>query len=109
MPTDLRKEPDNSMEFEHIFVTEICEAIENEITRSWPDVKNEPGIFAKMFNSAETKKIKDVQQQLRKLSEILKRGVPRLAVQYGPMHKRINRRKSIQMEISLVHPSKLTF
>ena len=82
------KEPDNSMEFEHIFVTEICEAIENEITRSWPDVKNEPGIFTKMFNSAETKKIIDVQQQLQKLSEILKRGVPRLAVQHGPMHKK---------------------
>jgi hypothetical protein len=79
---------EDSKEFEHIFVTEICEAITSEITRSWPDVQNEPGLFTKTFRSAEAKQIKLVQEQLRKLSDILVKGVPRLAVQSGPIKKK---------------------
>lgn len=79
---------EDSKEFEHIFVTELCEAIRSEITRSWPEVENEPGLITKTFRSAEARQIKLVQEQLRKLSEILVKGVPRLAVQSGPIKKK---------------------
>ena len=79
---------EDSKEFEHIFVTEICDAITSEITRSWPDVQNEPGLLVKTFKSAEAKQIKLVQEQLRKLSDILVKGVPRLAVQSSPIRKK---------------------
>lgn len=48
---------EDSKEFEHIFVTEICEAITAEITRSWPEVEKEPGLLTRTFRSAEVKQI----------------------------------------------------
>jgi hypothetical protein len=40
------------------------------------------------YRSAEAKQIKSVQEQLRKLGEILMNGVPRLALQSGPIKKK---------------------
>lgn len=79
---------EDSKEFEHIFVTEICEAITAEITRSWPEVEKEPGLLTRTFRSAEVKQIKLVQEQLHKLSDILVKGVPRLAYNLGPITKK---------------------
>jgi len=79
---------EDSKEFEHIFVTEICEAITAEITRSWPEVEKEPGLLTRAFRSAEVKQIKLVQEQLHKLSDILVKGVPRLAYNLGPIKKK---------------------
>ena len=97
---------EDSKEFEHIFVTEICEAITSEITRSWPDVQNEPGLFTKTFRSAEAKQIKLVQEQLRKLSDILVKGVPRLAVQSGPIKKKDRIEKTQTSEYKMVGSAK---
>lgn len=78
----------DSIEFEHIFVTEICEAINAEISRSWPEVNNDPGLLTRTFKSAEARQIRSVREQLTKLSDILVNGVPRLAAHTSPIKKK---------------------
>jgi hypothetical protein len=36
----------NYDEFEHVFVSELCDAITEEIGRSWPAINSEPGFFS---------------------------------------------------------------
>jgi hypothetical protein len=64
-------------EFEHVVVSEICDAIREELTRSWPALNEEPGFFARLFESVEQKKANDVRTLLVKLASVLTSGKPR--------------------------------
>jgi hypothetical protein len=71
-------ESDNFEEFEHIFVSELCDAITEEIGRSWPEINAQPGFFSRLFSSAEQKRATETKKLLQELAAILKSGLPRL-------------------------------
>jgi hypothetical protein len=75
-------------EFEHVFVSELCDAITEEIGRSWPAVNASPGFFKRLFKSAERKKAADTKKLLDQLAEILQSGLPRIVDYSGRVDKR---------------------
>jgi hypothetical protein len=75
-------------EFEHVFVSELCDAINEEIGRSWPAVNAEPGFFKKLFKSAEQKQATETKKLLDHLADILKSGLPRIIDYSGRVEKR---------------------
>lgn len=74
--------------FEHAFVSELCDAITAELTRSWPELRSQPGLFSRLFKSAEQKKVQAVNEQLRKLASVLQSGLPRFVDKSGPIESR---------------------
>jgi hypothetical protein len=75
-------------EFEHIFVTELCESLTEEIRRSWPAVDAEPGLFGRLFKSAEARNAHDVRKLLDKLAQTLQSGLPRVIDPSGTIEQR---------------------
>src|SRR5689334_18019590 len=75
-------------EFEHVFVSELCDAITEEIGRSWPAVNVSPGFFKQLFKSAEQKKAAETKKLLRELAGILQSGLPRIVDHSGRVEKR---------------------
>lgn len=75
----------NFEQFEHAFVSEVCEALTAELLRSWPGFNNAPTLFTKLFRSAETRKTVEVKKLLSKLAEVLTSGVPRFVEMAGPV------------------------
>jgi hypothetical protein len=64
--------------FEHAFVSEVCDAISDQLTRFWPALSQQPGYFAKLFRAAESNQIVEVRQVLERIGKVLKEGVPRV-------------------------------
>jgi hypothetical protein len=75
---------DSFPDFEHVFITELCEVIREEINRSWPQLSKDSGFFRKLFSSAEAKKAEDVRGLVAQLASVLKSGIPRLADKSAP-------------------------
>lgn len=76
----LEASSDEFQEFEHVFITELCEVIREELNRSWPALGSDPGFFSRLFKSAEARKVSDVRKLISDLAKILSTGIPRLAV-----------------------------
>ncbi len=81
-------ESDEFMEFEHVFVSEFCDAIAAEITRSWPAIKAQPNIFRNLFHSAEQKKAQETEKLLGQLANVLKSGLPRVIDRSGKVESK---------------------
>ena len=71
-------------EFEHVFITELCEVIREELNRSWPELAKDPGFFTRLFKSAEARKVSEVRRLISELAKVLTTGIPRLAERTSP-------------------------
>lgn len=87
-------------EFEHIFVSEFCDAIAEEITRSWPSVKDQTNIFTNLFRSAEQKKAKETGKLLGRLAEVLRSGLPRVIDRSGKVETKETVKNKSEYEAS---------
>jgi hypothetical protein len=74
--------------FEHGFVSEVCDAITDQLTRFWPELNKQPGYFAKLFKAAESEKIEEVRTLLDNISQLLKEGVPRIIDKSGTVQSK---------------------
>ncbi len=74
--------------FEYAFVAELCDAIRDELQRSWPELKQEPNLINKVFRSAQSKKASAVNSELLRLVEILRSGLPRFVDRSAPTDKK---------------------
>lgn len=75
----------NFEQLEHAFVSEVCEAINDQMVRLWPGLSKEPSIFAKLFQAAESKDIRETRILLARFTELLMNGVPRLVDNSEPV------------------------
>jgi hypothetical protein len=64
--------------FEHAFVSELRDAIRDELHRSWPALSKVPNLVDRVFRSNQSKMVNAVNAELEQLAEILRSGVPRL-------------------------------
>ena len=88
-------QPDQFTDFEHVFVAEFCDAIAEEISRSWPAVNMQPTFFTKLFQSAEQMKASETRALLSKLAVVLQSGLPRVLDRSGKVDtKEIVKRKT---------------
>lgn len=71
--------------FERTFAAELCEAITEELQRSWPAIRADPGLLARIFKPRESRKAADVKRELGRLAEILTTGVPRFVDRSQPV------------------------
>jgi hypothetical protein len=76
--------PNDFVEFEHVFVSELVDSIREELLRNWPSLNQEPGIFERIFSREETKRRKDSTDALRRLSVIITSGIPRTEEESAP-------------------------
>ena len=71
--------------FEHAFVSEVCDAIGDQLTRFWPALAQEPGFFAKLFRAAECNQVAEVRGVLDRIGQLLREGLPRVVDQSAPI------------------------
>jgi hypothetical protein len=71
--------------FEHAFVSEVCDAIADQLTRFWPDLMQEPGYFARLFKAAESNQIAEVRSVLDRIGQLLREGMPRVVDKSAPI------------------------
>lgn len=64
--------------FEHAFVSDVCDAISEQLTRFWPALAQEPGYFAKLFRAAESNQVAEVRAVLDGIARLLREGLPRV-------------------------------
>ena len=51
--------------FEHMFVTEMCESINDQLYRFWPSLSQHPNLLTRIFKATQKNKIKEVQTGAR--------------------------------------------
>ncbi|RPJ20342.1 MAG: hypothetical protein EHM35_19595, partial [Planctomycetaceae bacterium] len=71
------------VDFELAFVAELCDAIRDELQRSWPALTQEHSLVDRVFKNAEIKKALAVNAELQKLVGILTSGLPRFVDRSG--------------------------
>ncbi len=97
--------------FEYAFVAELCDAIREELHRSWPTLKQEPNLIEKVFRSAQTKKASAVNAELLRLVEVLQTGLPRFVDRSAPTERREHVSSSstgkskVGMSVNPAHPN----
>ncbi len=64
-------------DFEHVFASELVDALKTELNRTWPSLNGEPGLFDRIFYAAETKQKEDTKQAIEKLASVISSGVLR--------------------------------
>lgn len=64
--------------FEHSFVSDVCDAITDQLTRFWPALAQEPGYFSKLFRAAESDQVAEVRGILDGIARMLREGLPRV-------------------------------
>lgn len=74
--------------FEHAFVSEVCDAISDQMTRFWPELNQEPGYFSRLFKAAESHQVAEVRSVLDRISQLVREGVPRIVDRSGPIQSK---------------------
>lgn len=89
-------------DFEHVFASELCDAITAEIGRSWPAILAKPAFFAHLFKSAEERSVQETKRLLSELADVLKSGLPRIVDQSGRVETKdvAKTRKSSELSLS---------
>jgi hypothetical protein len=90
-------------QFEHTFVSALCDALQEEMTRSWPALKSDPTLFQRLFNSAENKRATEVRELIRKLVSVLQTGIPRIAELAVPVAMKRTKRSRREKGLTLEH------
>ncbi|HEU5374071.1 MAG TPA: hypothetical protein VFV38_01405 [Ktedonobacteraceae bacterium] len=84
---------DTSFEqLEHTFVSEICDIIKVQMVKLWPELSKDPGIFARLFQAAESKNIQETRKLLARFTELLMNGVPRFVDNSGPVQLKTSKK-----------------
>ena len=76
---------DDYSRFERAFVSELCDAITEELQRSWPALKNEPGLLQKVLRPRGARREADVRAELDRLVRVLTTGLPRFVNKSAPV------------------------
>ncbi|MBW3571481.1 MAG: hypothetical protein KY467_10265 [Gemmatimonadetes bacterium] len=76
------------IEFEHAFVSEVCDSITDQLTRFWPGLSSEPGWFSRLFRAAENRKAVEVKAVLDRISVLLQQGLPRVVDRASPVQSK---------------------
>jgi hypothetical protein len=71
--------------FERAFVSELCDAITEELQRSWPALKNEPGLLQRVLRPRGARREADVRAELDRLVRVLTTGLPRFVNKSAPV------------------------
>lgn len=74
-------------QFEYAFVSELCDSIREELTRSWPELTQDTSLFDRIFKAGEIRRNNAVNVELRRLADILQSGVPRFIDKSRPVEK----------------------
>ena len=69
---------DNFNSFEHSFVTELCDAIRDQLQRFWPALTSKPNAINRIFASRELQQAAETKKALKELAELLQSGLPRV-------------------------------
>lgn len=91
---------ENFTDFEHIVVSELCDAITEEIRRSWPAIETKPGFFSQLFASAEQHQAQETNRLLSELVAVLQAGLPRIIDQSGRVETKDTSKAKKEGEIS---------
>lgn len=100
--------PGNYDEFEHVFATELHDALKTELVRSWPAVGKEPNLLQRIFAPGSSGQITRTRQALETLVHILQSGLPRIVDRSQPVTIRKRSETSEQARISLKKDSEAT-
>lgn len=76
---------DDYSRFERAFVSELCDAITEELQRSWPALKNEPGLMQKVLRPRGARRESEVRAELDRLVRVLTTGLPRFVDKSAPV------------------------
>lgn len=87
--------------FEHMVVSELCDAIKEEISRSWPAINSQPGFFSKLFQSAAQKKVAETKGLMATLAEVLRSGLPRVVDKSGRVETKETVKQKKEGSVSL--------
>ena len=64
--------------FEHSFVTELCDAIRDQLLRFWPALTAKPKVLDRIFTSKEMQQAAETKGALTELAKLLQTGLPRV-------------------------------
>lgn len=64
--------------FEHSFVTELCDAIRDQLQRFWPALTAKPKVLDRIFASKEMQQAAETKTALAELATLLQSGLPRV-------------------------------
>lgn len=68
----------NYASFEHSFVTELCDAIRDQLQRFWPALTAKPKVLDRIFTSKEMQQAVETKAALTELAALLQSGLPRV-------------------------------
>ncbi len=88
-------------EFEHVFASELLESIKAELSRTWPDLKSNPGLISRIFTSKDAEAQKGTKSAIADLAKVLSEGVLRAERKSGPQTTRTSTSTQNSYEESL--------
>ncbi len=94
-------EDSNFADFEHVFASELCDAMTAEIGRSWPAILAKPNFFSRLFKSAEERSVQETRRLLSELADVLKSGLPRIVDASGRVETKDVSKTKKNSELSL--------
>ena len=65
------------VDFEHIFASELVDALKTELNRTWPALNSEKGLFDSIFSASDRRKKEDTKKAIEKLASVISSGVLR--------------------------------
>jgi hypothetical protein len=65
------------LDFEHVFASELVDALKTELNRTWPALNSEKGLFDNIFFSADTRQKEDTKKAIERLASVISSGVLR--------------------------------
>ena len=65
------------VDFEHIFASELVDALKTELNRTWPALNSEKGLFDNIFSASDRRKKEDTKKAIEKLASVISSGVLR--------------------------------
>jgi len=87
-------------EFEHVFVSEMKDALVEELKRSWPEVGQRPGLLARIFRSAQSQTSISASKELKELADIITKGIPRTVDPSGKVDQKLKTKEGERVSIS---------
>ena len=93
------KENEQFDEFEHVFISEVCDALVQELHRSWPALGGVQDLLARLFGASERRRADATNRVIEELGQIISSGIPRLAVATAPTKVRELRRQTGEVRV----------
>lgn len=65
------------LDFEHVFASELVDALKTELNRTWPALNSEKGLFDNIFYASDTRQKEDTKRAIERLGSVISSGVLR--------------------------------